>query len=169
MLQILKGSSQLDIRSSKSNMRILNFLKSHPIGVLATVDPNGNPHATVIYFSTDDEFNVTFTTKSQTKKHDNLSHNNHAMLVAYETFSQTTVQITGTAELITNKAKADHISEETFRTSIDTSQAGDSPISKLYAGHEIAYKLKPVQIRMAVFMRPDPGGYDMYETIDFAP
>ena len=34
---------------------IRSFLMNNPIGVLTTVDPNGNPHATVIYFETEED------------------------------------------------------------------------------------------------------------------
>lgn len=159
-----------DSHSSKSNQRIYGFLKENSVGVLATVDPNNNPHATTVYYSMDENFNVFFTTKHDTKKQDNLKHNNHVMLVVYDAFSQTTVQVTGVAQAVTDDVV---VSSETFRNTvraaIRTSESGVPPISKLYAGSYVAYCIKPVQIRMAIFLRPDPGGYDMYETIDFQP
>jgi general stress protein 26 len=155
--------------SSESNQRVYDFLKSHPVGVLAMVDPNGNPHATVIYFSIEEDFSISFTTKRDTKKHDNLQHNNHVMLVAYEAETQTTTQVIGTAEDITDAQQAQETFTNTQIAASETSEeAGEPPISKLYAGEYVAYSLKPAQIRMAVFARPDSGGYDMYETIDFA-
>lgn len=166
-MRLAKVHEKESSTSSESNQRIYEFLKQNQLGVLATVDPNCNPHATTIYFSIDREFNVTFITKNETKKHDNLIRNNHAMLIVYEPVSQTTVQITGVAKTIGNKVEAAQVFIDTLKTSRATSESGIPPISKLYAGEYIAYKLKPVQIRMAVFMRPDPGGYDMYETIDF--
>lgn len=153
--------------SSESNKRIYDFLKKNQVGVLATVDLNGNPHAATIYFSVDNEFNTTFITKNRTKKHDNLKHNNHAMIVVYEPVTQTTIQIIGVAETIDNKVEAGIVFIDTLKTSRATSNGGIPPISKLHAGEYVAYKLKPVQIRMAMFIRPDAGGYEMYETIDF--
>ncbi len=154
--------------SSERNQRIYSFLKSHPVGTLASVDPNGDPHAVVIYYAVDENFDFVFMTKRDTKKHDNLQHNNHVMLVAYEPLSQTTVQITGTAKEIDDNVKAQEAFSGMLDASRQTSEAGIPPLSKLYAGYYVAYRLKPAQIRMAVFSRPDPGGYDMYETIDFA-
>jgi len=154
--------------SEESNKRILHFLQSHPIGTLATVDPNGNPHAAVIYYFVDDNFNVTFTTKRETHKFDNLSHHNHAMLVAYEAASQTTAQITGIVTEIHDAQEADSAFRSMLAASMATSEAGLPPLTKLYAGRYVAMRLKPVQIRMAVFARSDPGGYDVYESIDFS-
>lgn len=134
---------------------------------MATVDPNGDPRATVIYYTVNEDFTITFMTKRDTKKHDNIQHNNHVQLVAYEASSQTTAQITGIAEDISDTPEANEVFNKMVTAAIRTSEAGVSPISKLYAGHYVAYKIAPKQIRMAVFIRPDPGGYDMYETLDF--
>jgi hypothetical protein len=49
-----------------------------------------------------------------------------------------------------------------------TSEAGIPPIVKLSAGDFSAFKLRPVQARMAVYNRPDPGSYDeVFEVLDF--
>lgn len=153
---------------TESNQRIYDFLKMHPIGVLATVDPNGNPHAAAIYYAINDEFTVTFMTKRDTKKHDNLLHNNHVMLVVFEAFTQTTAQIIGIAKDISDTSEAEAVYKNMVQAAERTSDSGVPPISKLYAGNYVAYQIEPVQIRMAMFIRPDSGGYDMFETIDFA-
>lgn len=154
---------------NESADRIYNFLKQQPIGTLATVDPNGDPHAAVIYYFIDQAFNITFATKSKTKKFDNLQHNNRAMLTVYESLSQTTVQITGTTSQIDDINESETVFRKMLEVSMQTSVSGMPPISKLYAGKYVALRLKPVQIRMAIFARPDPGGYDMYESVEFNP
>jgi general stress protein 26 len=153
--------------SIESKRRIRDFLTLHPVGVLATIDPNDNPHASVIYFSVDDDFNILFTTKHDTKKHDSLKHHNHAMLVTFEAESQSTVQITGVAEEITDSRDANEAFKGTLKASLQTSEAGIAPISKLYAGQYVAYRLKPKQIRMAIFSRPVGSGREIFETLDF--
>lgn len=155
--------------SKESSQRILSFLKHHPIGTLSTVTPDGDPHGAVIYYSIDDDFIVRFTTKRKTRKFDNLTFRNRGMLVVYEAPSQTTVQVIGVTEEITDNAEAQAEFRNMLESSMETSQAGLPPISKLYAGSYVAMRLKPVQIRMAIFARPDPGGYDMYESIEFDP
>lgn len=153
--------------SNESNQRILSFLKQHTAGTLSTVTADGDPHGAVIYYSIDDEFIVRFTTKRKTRKFDNLTFRNRAMLVVYEASSQTTVQVMGIVEEISNEAEAQAEFKHMIAASMDTSETGLPPISKLYAGAYVAMRLKPLQIRMAIFARPDPGGYDMYESIEF--
>jgi general stress protein 26 len=146
--------------------RISKFLNENCIGVLATVDPNNDPHAAVIYYSSDAEDQIFFMTKTGTKKHDNLRHNNHAMFVVYEPRDQVTVQVVGEAHEITELTLSNKIFSAVLHASLVTSDSGIPPISKLKAGEYVAYALIPSEVRMAVFSRPDPGGYDkVFETL----
>lgn len=147
--------------------RILNFLELNPIGVISSVTPDGNPHGAVIYFSVDNQFNVFFLTKSGTRKHDNLRHNNHVMLTVFEPITQTTAQITGVATELTDPAAIAAVAGEVFEVSLKTSSAGPPPISKLQAGSYVAYMVEPAQIRMATYANPDRGNYtDLFESIE---
>lgn len=153
--------------SVESKLRIREFLTLHPVGVLATTDPNNDPHGSVIYYSVDEDFNILFTTKHDTKKHDSLKHHNHAMLVSYDAASQSCIQITGITEEITDSTAANEAFKGTLKASLQTSEAGIAPISKLYAGQYVAYRLMPKQIRMAVFSRPAGVGQEIFETLEF--
>jgi general stress protein 26 len=155
----------MPVQLSEKREHILEFLQNHKIGVLATVDPNGDPNAAAIYFTVDDALNVSFLTKSGTKKHDNLKRHTHSMLVVYEASSQTTVQIKGIASEMTGVSEVQSIFADILKLSMETSEGGAPPISKLQAGKYVAYRLEPKEIRMAVFLRPDPGDYDtIFET-----
>jgi nitroimidazol reductase NimA-like FMN-containing flavoprotein (pyridoxamine 5'-phosphate oxidase superfamily) len=159
---------EITAASPESTQRIYDFLKTHPIGVLATVDPNCDPHAAAVYFDVQQDFEITFVTKRDTRKHDNLRYKDHVMLIAYEPHTQTTVQVTAAAEELSEGEEAQAAFRHMLETAERTSEAGVPPISKLYAGYYVTYRLHPVQIRMAVFIRPDPGGYDMFETLSFS-
>ena len=164
---LLNNDNNLSKKSDK-NKRIFEFLKNNNIGVISTVDPNNEPHSAVVYYSVDEQFQITFTTKQKTKKVTNLSSNNHAMFIVYDPSTQTTVQVTATSENLAGTPELPEIFRATIEASMDSSESGVPPISKLAAGDYTAFRLHPVQIRMAVFGRPDPGGYDeIFETIDF--
>jgi len=157
----------MPVHLTEERERILDFLKKHEIGVLATVDPNGEPSAATIYFTVDDNLNISFLTKTGTKKHDNLKRHNHAMLVVSEAQTQTTVQIKGIATEVTDAAEADKVFRAILRVAMATSDAGMLPISKLQAGGYVVYQIKPKEIRMAVYIRPDPGDYStIFETVN---
>jgi len=147
--------------------RIFNFLRETPVGVLYSMYANVNPHAAVIYFSIDKRFQISFLTKADTKKYDNLFHFNHIMLTVYEPLTQTTAQITGRAEEITASSEINGVAGAILSASLKTSDNGLPPISKLEAGPYVAFNIKSVQIRMAVYSRADPGSYnEIFESIE---
>lgn len=153
--------------SPETIKNVRDFFKSQPVAILATVTAKNKPHAAVIYTSINDDMSLTFVTKADTFKSKNIKHNNSVMIVGYEASSQTTVQVEGHAIDITDTPEAADVFKGTLHSVEETSESGIPPISKLDAGHYVAYKVVPTQIRMAVFARPDPGGYDMYEVLNF--
>ncbi|HKR81996.1 MAG TPA: pyridoxamine 5'-phosphate oxidase family protein [Candidatus Saccharimonadales bacterium] len=143
-----------------------DFLKKHKVGVLATVSPNCDPYAAAVYYAVDSALNVSFLTKTGTKKADNLEHNNHAMLVVYEAESQTTVQVTGSVSKITDLTEMNEVFAQVVYASVDASHTDIPPFIKLDEGEYVAYRLKPTQVRMAVFSHAKSGGYDtLFKTI----
>jgi uncharacterized pyridoxamine 5'-phosphate oxidase family protein len=147
--------------------RIYEFLQSNPIGILSSTGPNGDPHGSVIYFSLDKHFNVSFITKAQTKKYDNLSRQGHVMLTVFEPKTQTVAQITGKAQEIKDDYIINQIAGAIHAASLKTSEAGLPPITKLEAGEYVAFQISPNQIKMAVYARPDGGDYtELFETIE---
>lgn len=161
------SSKKSTANASEGNQIIHTFLTSRPLGVLATADTTGMPHAAAIYFSVDDEFNMFFMTKKDTTKYTNLKQNPRAMVVVYEALSQSTVQFRGVAEEIEDVSMAQAAFRGTLHASLQTSDGGIPPIAKLHAGDYVAYKIKPEYIRMAVYSRPGFDQSDFFETIDF--
>lgn len=152
---------------SDREQRIYDFLTTHPIAVLSSVDPSGEPHGTVIYYTLNQDFQLFFITRTGTKKYDNLIRNNHAMLTIFDPRTQTTVQVTGIAEEIIDSYEVNNIAGSITGISLKTSEGGLLPITKLEEGEFTAFQVKPVQIRMAVYDRPDPGSYeDLFESIE---
>lgn len=157
----------MPVKISEKQAHIMDFLQKNRIGVLATVDPNGEPHAATIYFTVDSNMNIAFITKTETKKHDNIQHNDHVVLIVFEANTQTTVQVKGMASVVTDPVKEQEIFAEILKVSMDTSESGIPPISKLRAGEYVVYTIKSKEIRMAVYIRPDPGDYEtLFETIN---
>lgn len=154
-------------KSSKTAEQIYGFLKANRTGVLSTVNPEGDPNASVIYFTVNDIFELTFTTKRDTRKHDNIQHNNHVQLTVYETGTQTMVQVTGVAQDVSDTPESQAIFRGTLEAALNTSLAGIPPVSKMDAGYYVAYRLQPKQIRMAVFSGAKGDLREMFKTLDF--
>ncbi len=164
---MLGRKNHSDSSFSDRQERIYNFLKSSPIGVLSTVTADGQPHGAVIYFTIDPDFTISFITKNETRKYQNLSHQNQVTLTVFEPTSQTTAEITGEAVEVKDSYDINSIAGAILAASLKTSEGGIPPISKLSAGDFVGFRVKPTQIKMAVFGRPDPGDYsELFETIE---
>lgn len=151
---------------SDRKRRIFRFLRANPVGVLSTVTPDGNPHGVVIYFHTTPEFAVSFLTKTGTRKYDNIIHDDHVMLTVFEAETQAVAQITGRAEELHDSTEIHALSTAILTISAG-SEAGTPPITKLLGDRFTAFTIRPLQIRMAVYDRPDSGGYDtLFESIE---
>lgn len=156
--------------SPESEDIIRDFLHAHYSGVLATVDTEGNPHAATVYFTVDDDFFITFATKTETQKYKNMENNNHVAFVCSNEEVQTAVQITGQVEKVTDPKEHQAMLNSMYRFSEMMSKVELPPIEKLFAGDYVTMKITPQFIKMGIFMRPDAeSNEELYETITFAP
>lgn len=152
--------------TSEAANNIFEELTSRHSGVLATIDKNCLPHITAVYYIVEPDFTIKFATKRQTLKHRNLTKHPDVQLLAYDEISLTTIQVTGKAYQIEDREEEQAIIEKVYVLAAENEYEAP-PISKLYAGDYICYTIKPSRITMAVYLRPQKGGYDMFETIDF--
>lgn len=165
----MKNHDLLLSPSSPQSVELVHdFLQEHHSGVLATADTASNPHAAVVYFTADDQFCLTFTTKTETQKHKNMEQNNQVSLVCYDEKSQTTVQVSGHVERITDPDQHRKAINKMYWFSETMSQVELPPIEKLYAGDYVSFQLVPQVIKMGIFLRPDSeANEDVYEIITF--
>ena len=147
--------------------RIYDFLSGNHVGVLATVDPNADPHGSVIYYVVGKNFTVSFVTRTGTKKYDNLILNNHVMLVIFQPDSQTVAQVIGKAVEIKKSNDINAVAAAVFKARLNVGKDSALPITKLEAGAYAAFRIEPDQIRMAAYARPDSAGYNhIFESIE---
>ena len=152
---------------SDRRRRMYDFLHEHPVGVVSTTDPDGNPHGAVIYFTVDKNFIIRFMTKKQTRKYDNLIHNNRMMLTVFEPLTQSTIQFEGTAIEREGQNATNEVATSLFDTPLATSDSGLPPLAKLQAGAFTTFRVIPILIRMAIYARPETGDYnELFESIE---
>lgn len=137
--------------SPAERSKIFDFLDSHPVGVLATVDENNNPDASTIFFSSSKELRITFTTKRDTKKHQNISQGSKVILVVYDAESQSAVQVRGVAQEETDPAVAQAIYHGTLRAAKQTGEDNVPPIAKISAGPYVGYSITVDTISMSEY------------------
>ena len=130
---------------------IIAFLTDHPVGVLATVDRKGNPCASTIYFTISKDFILTFTTKRDTNKYENISRHNNVMLVAYDAASQTSVQISGKAVEATNAEDQQSIYQGTLHAAAKTGEDVVPPIAKVVAGPYVGFFIEIDSVLLSTY------------------
>jgi hypothetical protein len=146
----MKTTTPADLSQTEKD-KIAKFLTAHPVGVLATVDEQGNPHASALYFSVDEALRVRFTTKRDTVKYANICRNNTIMLVAYEPASQTVVQISGKAVEATDPDDQRSIYHGTLQAAKQTGEDIVPPIAKIAAGPYVAFTIDIENIWMTEY------------------
>lgn len=147
--------------------RIYDFLLDNPIGVLSSVTPDGNPHESVIYQRINPDMTISFLTRTATRKYDNIKHHNHVCLTVFEPASQTTAQVIGIAEEITDNYQINAIAGSVLGISLRVSKGSMPPIAKLEVGDYTAFRILPVQIRIATFAMSEGGGYgDLFDSVE---
>jgi nitroimidazol reductase NimA-like FMN-containing flavoprotein (pyridoxamine 5'-phosphate oxidase superfamily) len=127
--------------------KIINFLQAHPVGVLASVD-EGNPHASPLYINTDDKLNITFTTKKETRKYENIAKHNTVMLVVYDGASQSSVQVQGKAVELQNLDDKYAVYGDTLKSAQKSGSDVVPPIAKVVAGQNVAFTIEVENIWM---------------------
>lgn len=154
------------IKLDENKAKIIEFLKNHGAGVLATATPDGVPSAATVYFVTDDELNFYFVTKEKTTKHKNLQVNSHVSIAISDAKSQTTLQIDGKATAIEDIKQFMELFNRILDLNDRTSDSTRPPVSKLYAGDYFMYLVKPSKVRLAEYMKPDHGDLSsVFETV----
>jgi general stress protein 26 len=131
--------------------KIISFLAASPVGVLAVVDTEGNPHASTIYFSVDEKLNITFTTKQNTFKYKNLLKHDTVMLVVFDASKQMAVQISGQATEVTDPDTAHTVYQGTLHAAKETGEDVVPPVAKIAAGPYVAFTIHPTSIQLSEY------------------
>ena len=137
--------------SPEDKQNIIRFLQDHPVGVLATVGADGNPHASPLYISCSNDLRVTFTTKRETLKYQNISQNNHVMAVVYEASSQMAVQMSGRAIEVADGDDQQAIIKGTIHAASKTGADEVPPIAKISAGPYVGFVIEIDNIWLSDF------------------
>jgi len=140
----------IDIHQSRE--QLLSFLENNHIGVLATASNMGKPHAATVYTTFDQELNIYFVTRKNTRKSQNLQDNRQVALAIYDAKSQSTLQAEGTAIEVTEPQKMQWIFNDIWQIASQTSATNSPPQAQLIgAGDYIAYKLSAPSLRLASY------------------
>jgi nitroimidazol reductase NimA-like FMN-containing flavoprotein (pyridoxamine 5'-phosphate oxidase superfamily) len=136
-----------------SHQKVHRFLRQHPVGVLSTVDADGKPWGSAVYYVADAEFNFYFVTRVETFKFENVAARPFAALTIADPVSQVTVQVAGEI----TKVPVHEYMATLFDKLATIRPTGDynwtPPISKLHAGNFMPLQLTPTKLQYADFQQ----------------
>jgi len=131
-------------RTHDDNQAIKDFVASHPDGVIASATLEGRPQASVVYFSVDDDMNFYFTTKSQTRKAQNIGERADVSIAIHDAPSQTVVKVAGKAERLSDPEETLEVYRRATVRGAEAAGADNvPPIARITAGEFVAYRIKP--------------------------
>lgn len=114
-----------EIADEKVKKESMAFLKKRKLAVISTISAEGKPEsATVLYFI-DDDFNLFFVTRGDTRKAANIEQNKNVSLVIGTELGPSTMQISGIAEKVQEADK-----QKEFLTNLTK----DTVLQALYYG-----------------------------------
>lgn len=146
------GSGRYTTKSSQSpnndfNPQSLQYIKSHDLAVLSTVDRTGNVFGAVVYYSVDLNNNLYIITKSETTKSRNIFAQSQVAVTIHETGSLQTLQLQGIAEIETDI----QIKERVFNALIKPRNYNNGkqlpPVANINGGAYMVIKIIPLSVK----------------------
>lgn len=85
--------------------RVLTFLQEHPLMTFTTISNTYIPQSAAMYVFVDGDFSCYCVTKESTRKYGNVKENHTATLSVFDESALVFVEVTGTAELVTDEGQ----------------------------------------------------------------
>ena len=123
------------------------FLASHNIGVISTVDKQGNIHGAPVYYALGTDSDIFFVTKSETHKAQDILLYHQVALTIYDAQSMRTLQISGTAEVEHDKKLSEEMAHKILRPHLAGTHVTVPPVLHMSAGDYVVICIKPTSYK----------------------
>lgn len=129
---------------------VLAFLKAHSLATLATISAEGYARARLIYYASDDAFNVYFLSLANTRKVSDIRANPKAAMVISDSDKQHTLEIEGVFEEMTDTATFGPIITQLSKN-LFPDDGPEAPLTHMDKSVPVFFKLIPSWIRWSNF------------------
>ena len=141
------------------------FLKEHRAGVLASASPDGKPHASVVYYTSDERFSIYFITLASSRKYQALKANPWGAFVVGTLDMPQTLQIEGPiVELRENDDKGKHLSQ--LLENLTSNAQYFAPITKMDPADMVVMWLEAKWIRWADYAQSESGNEHVFTELN---
>jgi general stress protein 26 len=135
----------------------LGFLTRHAVGVLATVDSAGQPHASAVYYKADDDFSIYFLTLASSKKYQGMKANPKVAFTIGSSDVPKTLQMEGVAEEIQYEEDKNAKLTELVGVLMDNSKFYFPPLTQLDKAEVVLIWMQPKWARWSDFSTMQDG------------
>jgi general stress protein 26 len=154
----------MDTDLDKARADALAFLKRHKAGVLSTTAGEHHVHASTVYYTADDDFNIYLLTLINTRKFEALqAHPQVAFTVSTPDVPQT-LQIEGMAMDISFDEEAIKKKDELIKV-LNSNPWFYGPITKLDPAESVVVWIRPTWIRWADYAFAEAGSDHVFKEI----
>jgi uncharacterized pyridoxamine 5'-phosphate oxidase family protein len=143
--------SKQDSKDSAVISRAFTFLKNQNTAVIATVEVDGRPNSSVIYFVVDKDMTLHFVTKTTTSKYRNILTNPYVSLCVYDEDQRFTVQAIGKASEVKNGEDQIKVLNRLAKVRHKDDESWLPPITHLKDGKIVLMRVDLSAITMADF------------------
>ena len=156
----------MEIDTETRRALALDFLKSHSAGVLASVSPEGKPHASVVYYTCDDAFSIFFITLITSRKYAAIKASPNVAFVVGTLDVPQTLQIEGVAiELHANDEMMGKKLPQLLQR-LTSNATYFAPITKMDPADIVMMWLQPKWIRWADYATAESGNKHVFTELD---
>ena len=154
----------MDSDMDRARKDALAFLKRHKTGVLATIPGEYQVHASTVYYTADDNFNVYFLTLINARKYKALRAHPQIAFTVFTPDVPQTLQIEGMAMDISLDEEAAEKKDELFGV-LNSNPWFYPPISKLDPAESVIVWIRPTWIRWADYAFAKQGTDHVFKEI----
>ena len=134
---------------------IFDFIKSQPIGILATINGAGTPEASAMAISQTDKLELIFQTPDTTRKYANLQNNPHvAVVFGWGQDNYITVQYEGVAREVVDEAEREQLVPIHLENSADSRPYLGLPGNKFFIVTPTQIKYSDIPNRVTFVVKP---------------
>ena len=128
------------------------------MGVLSTAGKDGTPWGSAVYFFADDDFNIFFVTRADTRTYKNIEENSLVALTVADETRQTTVQIAGAISKVPPQDYMDVMFHKLVKIRPSNDESWTPPPNKIHKGNFMPLQLTPTKLQFADFghFKTDP-------------
>jgi general stress protein 26 len=143
----------MSVENNPTRQDILNFLQNENVANIATVNENGKPDSSTIYYFVEKNFDILFLTKKETEKYKNIQNQNEVVLIVTNPQKKVVVKIRGSAIEMKNDPNIITDMTSSLAKKLNVKDNFDTvwPILKRNSGKIVLVKIKPQEIRMSIY------------------